>query len=241
MKRVTDIILSFPFLIFLSPLLLLFAILVFFQDNHSPFYFARRVGKNGKIFHMIKLRSMIVGADKMGIDTAAINDKRITRLGHVIRRYKIDELFQLVNVLKGDMSLVGPRPNVEAETKIYTKQEQKLLLVRPGITDFSSIVFSDLAEIVRDSSDTNIAYNQLVRPWKSRLGIFYVENNCFLVDLKIIVLTMISLFSRLLALKGVAAVLRGLNAPKDLIEIALRDKVLVPSCPPGSNKIVDSR
>lgn len=240
-KKGFDIIFSLIVIIILSPILLIFAFFVFLQDGHSPFYMAWRVGKNGKMFHMMKLRSMVMDADTEGIDTASTHDSRITKLGKIIRKLKLDEVFQLWNVLKGDMSLVGPRPNVKVETDLYTSEEQGLLSVKPGITDLSSIVFSDLGEIVSSASDTNIAYNQLVRPWKSRLGLFYINHMSFVLDIKIMFLTFVSIFSRHLALKGVTKILKDLEAPENLIQISKREMELVPTPPPGSDRIVTER
>ena len=127
MKRIVDIIFSFMSLVLLSPILIPVIILVWFQDFHSPFYIAPRVGKNGKIFRMAKLRSMVINADKTGVDSTSGNDPRITTVGHFIRKFKLDEFTQLWNVLKGDMSLVGPRPNVKRETDLYTDVEKKIL------------------------------------------------------------------------------------------------------------------
>ena len=148
MKRLFDVFISFSGLLFLSPVLLTFMYLVYRQDKKSPFYIAPRSGRNGMTFKMVKLRSMVIDADKSGVDSTSGNDMRITPIGHKIRRYKLDELIQLWNVLIGDMSLVGPRPNVKTETDLYTDVEEGLLSVRPGITDFSSIVFSDEGEIL---------------------------------------------------------------------------------------------
>ena len=149
MKRVFDIGFSLFGLLLMSPVLLLFMFLVWIQDYHYPFYIAPRVGRRGKIFQAVKLRSMVVGADKTGVDSTSTEDKRITWIGHIIRRYKLDEFPQLWNVLKGDMSLVGPRPNVEREVTLYTEEERHLLDVRPGITDLASIVFSDEGKIIK--------------------------------------------------------------------------------------------
>ena len=142
MKRLFDINVSLIGLLVLSPVLLPVMFLVWRQDGHSPFYIAPRVGKGERIFRMVKLRSMVINADKSGVDSTSGNDSRITSVGHFIRRYKLDELTELWNVLLGDMSLVGPRPNVQRETNLYSEVEKELLSVRPGITDFSSIVFS---------------------------------------------------------------------------------------------------
>jgi lipopolysaccharide/colanic/teichoic acid biosynthesis glycosyltransferase len=162
-------------------------------------------------------------------------------VGRFIRKYKLDELSQLVNVLIGDMSLVGPRPNVKRETDLYTLEEKKLLTVKPGITDFSSIVFSDEGEILKDQTDPDIAYNQLIRPWKSRLGIFYIENRNILVDIKLIYLTVIAVLSRDKALQTISGMLSGMKAETELVQIALRNEVLIPTPPPGAFKIVTNR
>ena len=134
----------------LAPVIFCFSFAVFLQDFHSPFYVAKRIGKDEKPFNMIKLRSMIINADQTGVASTSNDDKRITKVGHLIRRFKLDELVQLFNVLRGDMSLVGPRPNVKVETDLYSPEEKRLLTVRPGITDFSSIVFSDEGVILEE-------------------------------------------------------------------------------------------
>lgn len=241
MKRILDFILSLIGLVLASPILLPTIFLVWIQDWHSPFYIAPRVGKNEKPFKMLKLRSMIVNADKSGVDSTASNDKRITGVGRFIRKYKLDELSQLWNVLIGDMSLVGPRPNVKRETDLYTIEEKKLLTVRPGITDFSSIVFSDEGEILKDQEDPDIAYNQLIRPGKSLLGIFYIEKRSIFLDLKLIFLTALAIVSKENTLSGVVSLLKNLQANDSLIEIASRKNDLIPMPPPGAKNIVMNR
>ena len=223
------------------PLMFLIAILIWLQDWQSPFYVSDRVGLNGKIFKMIKLRSMVVNADKSGVDSTSADDARITSLGRFIRQSKLDEIAQLFNVLCGDMSLVGPRPNVLRETELYTSKEQKLLLVRPGITDFASIVFSDESDILKGKDDPDLAYNQLIRPGKSKLGLFYISNQTFLVDISILFLTVLSLLNRKLALDRTAKLLMKMGAPSGLCKLARRDTPLFPSAPPGANNIVRSR
>lgn len=215
--------------------------LVWKQDRHSPFYVAPRVGRDGQIFRMIKLRSMVINADKTGVDSTGANDRRITPVGHFIRRYKLDELTQLWNVLKGDMSLVGPRPNVKRETDLYTQAEKTLLSVKPGITDFASIVFSDEGDILKDQSDPDVAYSQLIRPGKGYLGLFYIERRSLFVDLRICWLTALAIVSRERALDGVQVLLRSLGASPELLEIAARRTPLVPSPPPGADRVVTTR
>jgi len=190
---------------------------------------------------MVKLRSMVVDADKSGVDSTSANDMRITPIGHKIRRYKLDEVVQLWNVLIGDMSLVGPRPNVESETDLYTDVEKRLLLVRPGITDFSSIVFSDEGEILEGKDNPDLAYNQLIRPWKSRLGLAYIENQSFLLDLQLIFYTIVAIISKPTALIWVAKKLNNLNVDADTVRVSKREVNLFPFPPPGSDEIVSSR
>jgi len=184
---------------------------------------------------------MSVGADKSGVDSTAQNDPRITRAGRWIRSYKLDELTQLWNVLTGQMSLVGPRPQVRRDVDLYTKAEMGLLAVRPGITDLASIVFSDEGDILKDHEDPDLAYNQLIRPWKSRLALANIEHASFSLDVKILRLTAIAIFSRDRALAGVQRILRYLNVDKEICTVALRDKSLEPSVPPGASEVVQSR
>jgi len=241
MKRIVDIILSSFGLLLLSPLLAVVCYLIWRQDYNSPFYISPRVGKNEVIFNMVKLRSMVVNADKTGVDSTSANDSRITPIGHFIRKFKLDEFTQLWNVLMGDMSLVGPRPNVKRETDLYTDMEKGLLRVKPGITDFSSIVFSDENDILTGCEDPDIAYNQLIRPWKSRLGLLYVENQSLLLDFALLFLTLVALVSKDKALEGVNKLLLRLNAPADFIRVSMRKDRLEPLPPPGSDRIVVSR
>ena len=240
-KRLFDIIASIVGLVAASPVLLPVMFLVWRQDGHSPFYVAPRVGKGERLFNMVKLRSMVINADKSGVDSTGSNDRRITPLGHFIRRYKLDELTQLWNVLRGDMSLVGPRPNVKRETDLYTSEETKLLSVKPGITDFASIVFSDEGDILKDKADPDIAYNQLIRPGKGHLGLFYIQHRSLWLDIRLCFLTVIAIFSKKKALMGVKRELAKLGASSELMALASRDNPLLPSPPPGGTKVVTSR
>lgn len=238
MKRVFDILVSFFGLLFMSPILLVFMYLIYRQDKHSPFYIAPRVGKNEKMFNMIKLRSMIINADKNGVNSTSSNDSRITLVGHIIRKYKLDEFTQLWNVFIGDMSLVGPRPNVIVDTNLYTPKEKKLLTVKPGITDFASIVFSDEGEILKNRKDPDLAYNQLIRPWKSRLGLVYIEKRTLLLDVQIIIYTFVAIFFKQRALNWVIKKLTDFNVDSKIIEVSKRKDDLSPFPPPGSDEIV---
>jgi len=238
LKRIIDISASAVGLLAAALVLVPAMLLIWLQDGRSPLYLAPRVGKDGRRFRMVKLRSMVVNADRTGVDSTSARDPRITAVGRVVRRFKLDELAQLWNVLVGDMSLVGPRPNVERETARYTAVERRLLSVRPGITDIASIVFSDLGEILKDSADANLDYNRLVRPWKSRLGIFYIDNGSVPLDLALIVLTGISIVSRPTALSLVARLLASAGAPDDLCRVARRSEPLRPCPPPGADRVV---
>ena len=240
-KRLVDILASFFGLLVVSPILLPVMFLVWKEDRKPPFYIAPRSGRNGTTFKMVKLRSMIVGADKSGVDSTSDNDMRITPIGHKIRRYKLDELIQLWNVLKGDMSLVGPRPNVKPETDLYTNIEKGLLSVRPGITDFSSIVFSDEGDILEGKDNPDLTYNQLIRPWKSRLGLIYIENQSFLLDIKLIVYTIIAIISKQTALNWVVNQLKTMCVDSDVVNISKREVELYPFPPPGMDQIVKMR
>jgi lipopolysaccharide/colanic/teichoic acid biosynthesis glycosyltransferase len=241
MKRILDILTALFGLILFSPILLIVMLLIWRQDYHSPFYIAPRVGEDETIFKMVKLRSMIVGADKSGIDSTSAEDTRITPIGNFVRKFKLDEFTQLWNVFKGDMSLVGPRPNVKRETDLYTDIEKKLLSVRPGITDMASIVFSDENEILKDSEDPDIDYNQLIRPWKSRLGLLYIDNRSLWLDIQLILLTAAAIINRETALDGVNKILTKMNTPEDVIRVSRRKDKLVPFPPPGSDSVVSRR
>ena len=241
LKRVADVILASLGLLLMSPILLPTIVTIWLQDFHSPFYIANRVGKDGRLFRMVKLRSMVVKADRAGVYSTAGNDSRITKVGHFVRRYKLDEISQLWNVLKGDMSLVGPRPNVPNEVALYTVAEKQLLSVKPGITDIASIVFADEGEILRNSPDPDLDYNQIIRPWKSRLGLLYINNQSLLLDLKLIYLTATTIMSRAKALNAVQEILLQFHADEQVKKAAARSEKLLPFPPPGATEIVMSR
>ena len=232
MKRLFDVFLSLIGLLVLSPVLIIFIFLIWRQDFKSPFYIALRVGRFGRSFEMVKLRSMVADADKSGINSTAAGDMRITRVGHLIRRYKLDEFSQLWNVLIGQMSLVGPRPQIKQDVDLYTKKERHLLDARPGITDLSSIIFSDEGDILAGSENPDLRYNQVIRPWKTRLGLLYIQKRTFLLDIYIILLTVISIVSKPLALKGVQGILQSWNADEKLIKVAQRNEPLYSYPPP---------
>jgi lipopolysaccharide/colanic/teichoic acid biosynthesis glycosyltransferase len=233
MKRLFDIVIAAAGLAVSSPLLLVVAVLIWLQDFHSPFYRGERVGRDGRPFRMLKFRSMVARADRTGVRSTAGDDRRITRVGHVVRRLKLDELTQLWNVLKGEMSMVGPRPNVPTEVALYSQAERGLLAVRPGITDFASIVFSDEGEILRGSKDPDRDYNLLIRPWKSRLGLHYIAVRSMVLDVRLILLTAVAAISRPRALRILQLALEGTGAPRELVRVAGRSERLLPTLPPG--------
>jgi lipopolysaccharide/colanic/teichoic acid biosynthesis glycosyltransferase len=241
MKRACDAALSLCGLILCAPLLGILCVLVWIQDFRSPFYIALRAGCGNRPFKLVKLRSMVVDADKSGINSTAATDGRITRVGHFIRRFKCDELMQLWNVLLGDMSLVGPRPQVVSEIPRYTQEEMRLLSVRPGITDLASIVFADEGEILKGSEDPDLRYEQVIRPWKSRLSLLCIEKASLWHDWRILWLTALCMVNRSSALKGVERMLIEWQADPLLIRMASRVEPLRPYPPPGATEIVASR
>tara|TARA_Y100000590_G_scaffold437411_1_gene559037 strand:+ start:891 stop:1448 length:558 start_codon:yes stop_codon:yes gene_type:complete len=183
---------------------------------------------------------MIVNADSSGVDSTSVNDNRITTVGNTIRKFKIDEIPQLFHVFTGKMSLVGPRPNVKSDVDLYTNTEMALLTVRPGITDISSIVFSDEGEILLGSENPDLKYNQVIRPWKSRLGLLYIENSGIILDVYLILITIISIINKKFALRLINTILIKLDADPDLIKVCLREQELFPHPPPGSKKVAET-
>ena len=238
MKRLFDLTAAAAGLVVTSPVLLLVMIAIWLQDFCSPFYMPSRMAHGGGTFHMVKFRSMVVDADRTGGRSTAATDRRITRVGRFLRAFKLDELPQLWNVLKGDMSLVGPRPQVLTDASLYTEQEKRMLSIRPGITDLASIVFADEGDILKGSDDPDLRYNQIIRPWKSRLALLYVEKRTFLTDLRILALTAVRMVARPAALRGVQRILEQWGADELLRAMARRDRALMPFPPPGATEIV---
>ena len=213
-------------------------LVIWMQDGRSPFYIALRAARGGGTFRMVKLRSMVVNADKIGGSSTSLTDPRITRVGRLIRAYKLDELIQLWNVLKGEMSLVGPRPQVVYDAGLYTDEEKRMLDAFPGITDPASIVFADEGKILEGSANPGLLYNQIIRPWKSRLALLYIENRNFSVDVWLILLTLVAIASRETALQGVQRILRRWGADPALLRAARRDESLRSYPPPGAAGVV---
>ena len=190
LKRLFDIVCSVIGLVLLSPLFLIIAILIKKEDGGPVFYRGVRIGRYGKPFKIFKFRTMVVNADKIGGPSTADDDPRITKIGKLLRKYKLDELPQLINVLKGEMSIVGPRPEVAYYVNMYTDEEKAILNVKPGITDWASIWDSDEGAILAGSEDPEKAYMEKIRPTKIKLQLKYVKERSFLVDLKIIFMTL---------------------------------------------------
>lgn len=189
MKRLFDIISSGLGLLVLSPLFLFIAIWIKLDSRGPVFYRQVRVGRGNKDFRIFKFRSMRIGADKGSLITVGGHDPRITRSGYFIRKYKIDELPQLINVFLGDMSLVGPRPEVRKYVNLYTPEQMKVLSVRPGVTDYASIEYMDENVLLEKSSDPDKTYVEEVVPAKIKLNMRFIEHPTFVEYLKIIFLT----------------------------------------------------
>ena len=195
-KRLFDLILSFLGLFILFPFFVVIAIAIK-RDSFGPiFYKGKRIGRFGKPFLIYKFRTMVVNADKKGASSTADDDTRLTKIGIFLRKYKLDELPQLINILKGEMSFVGPRPQVAWAVKLYSDEEKKILNVRPGITDYASIKFSNEGEILKGSSDPDKAYMEKIHPEKMKLGLQYAQNHSLWIDIKILYKTFITIIVR---------------------------------------------
>lgn len=194
MIRLFDILFSLFGLIVLSPLFLIVAVWIVL-DNYGPvFYRQQRVGKNGNDFLLLKFRSMRIGADKMSLITVGERDPRVTKAGYYLRKYKIDELPQLWNVFIGDMSLVGPRPEVRKYVNLYTDEQRKVLSIRPGITDYASIKYIDENRLLEQSSNPDKTYEEEIMPAKIALNMRYIEHQTLREYFTILLLTFSKLF-----------------------------------------------
>ena len=193
MIRFFDFILSLVGLVVLAPIFIVLAIWIKIDSKGPVFYKQVRVGKNSIDFELFKFRSMVVGADKKGLITVGGRDPRITHSGYFIRKYKLDELPQLINVLVGDMSLVGPRPEVRKYVDLYTDEQQKVLSVKPGITDYASIEYMDENEILGKSSDPEKTYIEEIMPEKIKYNMKYINNKSLFEYFKIILLTVLKI------------------------------------------------
>jgi lipopolysaccharide/colanic/teichoic acid biosynthesis glycosyltransferase len=196
MKRLIDIVLSGVGLLILSPLLLMIACLIKLESKGGIFFKQLRVGKNQQNFYLVKFRTMHLNAEQFGQLTVGMRDPRITRVGYFLRRYKLDELPQLLNVFVGEMSMVGPRPEVPKYVNIYTQEQLKVLSVKPGITDWASLHYFNENELLASSATPEETYIQEIMPQKLALNLRYVETNNWLTDLVIIVQTVLRIFKK---------------------------------------------
>lgn len=190
LKRFFDLIFSVIGLLILSPLFLFIAIWIKLDSSGPVFYRQERVGKKNKNFKLYKFRSMKTGSDKKGLLTIGGKDPRVTKSGYYIRKYKLDEFPQLINVLLGDMSLVGPRPEVRKYVNLYTPQQLHVLDVKPGITDLASIRYRNENELLEQSEDPEKFYREVVMQDKLKLNLEYIENHSFLCDITLIFKTL---------------------------------------------------
>ena len=196
-KRLFDLLCSSCGLLLLAPAFLVLAVAIKLNSPGPVFYRGVRVGLHGHPFKIYKFRSMVTDAEKKGAASTSNTDMRVTAVGHFIRKFKFDEFSQLINVFLGDMSLVGPRPEVQKFVDMYTEEEKIILTVRPGITDWSSIKFHNEGDIIEASgiADADEAYAKLIRPEKLRLQMKYVKERTLLIDVMIVINTILTIFS----------------------------------------------
>lgn len=189
MKRALDIVIALIILVFFLPLGLLISLLIVLESKGGVFYKQERVGLNGKPFGLLKFRSMRPNADRLGQLTVGDRDPRVTNIGHFIRKYKLDEFPQFINVLIGEMSIIGPRPEVKKYVDLYTIEQRTILKVKPGITDYASIEYFDESRLLGESGNPEQTYVQEIMPAKLILNKKYLENPTIFHDLKIMWLT----------------------------------------------------
>ncbi|MBS9768104.1 MAG: sugar transferase [Flavobacteriaceae bacterium] len=193
MKRLFDFVVSFLGLLAISPILLIVAILIVIDSKGGVFYRQVRVGKGNKDFRIFKFRTMHTDADKLGLITIGGRDPRVTKVGYYLRKYKLDELPQLINVLVGDMSFVGPRPEVRKYVDLYTDEQKKVLEVRPGITDLASIEFRNENEILEKQENPNQYYIDVIMPHKLGVNLEYLKKRSLLKDIGVIFKTFLAI------------------------------------------------
>ncbi len=195
LKRLFDILFSMIGIFLLLPVFLVFAILIVLDSKGGIFYKQVRVGKDMQDFKLLKFRTMYTDSDKKGLLTVGQRDSRITKVGYTLRKFKVDELPQLFNVLLGDMSLVGPRPEVRKYVNMYNERQQKVLSVKPGITDYASIQYVNENELLKNAADPEQLYIDEIMPEKLRLNLKYIKENSFSNDIKIILNTLKAIVS----------------------------------------------
>lgn len=195
-KRLFDITFSFLALLILLPLFLLIGLLIVLDSKGGVFYKQMRVGKNNKDFGLYKFRTMRKDAHKSGLLTVGGRDARITNVGYYLRKYKLDELPQFINIFKGQMSFVGPRPEVRKYVDLYNEEQLKVLSVKPGLTDYASIEYMDENDLLAKSADPEQTYIKEIMPAKLELNLRYINDQSFLTDMKIILRTLLKIVSR---------------------------------------------
>jgi lipopolysaccharide/colanic/teichoic acid biosynthesis glycosyltransferase len=193
MIRLFDTLLSITGLILFSPVFIIISLLIFFESRGGIFYTQNRVGKNNKDFRLFKFRTMFVNSDKQSLLTIGSKDTRITKIGYYLRKYKIDELPQLLNVFIGDMSIVGPRPEVRKYVEIYTEEQKEVLTINPGITDYASIKFINENELLLHSENPEETYIKEILPAKIDLNLKFIRSRSLILYFKIIILTILKI------------------------------------------------
>ncbi len=196
LKRLLDIAGSLFGILLTWPIWAAAAVWIKLNSPGPVFYRGWRVGRGGKLFRIFKFRTMVVDAERTGVSSTSDEDSRITRVGRWLRKYKIDELPQLLNVLRGEMSLVGPRPEVPRYVELYTEEERAILTIRPGITDWASLWNADEGAVLAGVEDPDRAYELWIRPTKLRLQLEYVRRHSVWIDVKIIIYTLIKIFRK---------------------------------------------
>ena len=196
MKRLLDTTLALVTICVFGPLMLIIALWIKVTSPGPVLYRGRRVGRHNEAFWILKFRSMVVNAERLGGSSTSNNDARITAIGKILRKYKLDELPQCFNVLRGEMSIVGPRPEVQEYVDLYTEEEEAILELRPGITDWASIWNSDEGAILAHAEDPDRTYLEVIRPTKLKLQLLYARNHRVWVDCKIIASTLLKLVKK---------------------------------------------
>ena len=195
MKRFLDVILSVLVLVILSPLFIIIAIIITCESRGGVIYAQTRVGRYNKDFKLLKFRTMYTGSDQKGLITVGEHDARITRFGYFLRKSKMDEFPQLLNIIKGDMSIVGPRPEVRHYVDMYTEEQMKVLSVRPGLTDFASLVYIDENKLLENQEDPEEFYIKEMMPRKLELNLKYIEQQSVKTDAILIFRTLKAIVS----------------------------------------------
>lgn len=196
MKRAFDIVSCTLAVLVLFPFGLIIALCIVCGSKGGVFYRQTRVGRNGKDFKLLKFRTMRPNADRQGLLITVGNDQRITRIGGFLRKYKIDELPQLLNIIKGDMSVVGPRPEVRRYVELYDERQRRVLTVRPGLTDYASLQYISESELLAKSDDPEKTYIEEIMPAKLELNLQYIDNQSLKEDFKLIFQTLFSIFKK---------------------------------------------